>query len=419
MFIAIPVTKVHHVLPTDLRIYDIVFGLGFFVVLVPRAKKLASGVVSVPWLKAYFWFCGIALASVAVVFVTSGPTLAVISIGRLARFVAFGIVASAVVVFVRQESTARRLQSLFLTCATAEAGLSTLQSFDVVPQLWPKYWLYFGDVPCGTLSPHHLHPGMVYILGVALSLAMLITDNPLRVKVLSGAAIPVLILGTFAVRSRTAWAALAVVVALVIVKFPYRRISRAVTGMVWLAVGLVVVSTLTGQIGEQIVTSSWESGVAGKIRHGGVQNLSITRVQLVLDLPNVIKRQPWILLSGTGIQNAGSALRYGNAMHNGFLHSLVETGIFGFFLYLLVFFRIHQMLRISEKLARTPWCRAASLGGFFAFGAVVVSNLANETLYMQYSMMSLIGQILLVFSLAGFSYNTQILHSRSDALRRF
>jgi hypothetical protein len=401
-FYAIPLTQIEHAAATDLRLYDVMFLLGFVFVLMPHSHEIVTTIRNNRWLRAYMLFSGWCALSLFVTWGLAGEVQAFIAAGRLTRFVSYGLVASGIVTLIKEQDDLQRLAWLFFILIAIQAYISFFQSFGFINQLWPQYWVKnYQDIPAGTLGLHHLHMGTICIIGTSLGLFLLRSHLSSSARWFVATSVCMMIYAAFAVISRSGWLGLAVVFCLFSLHTVRRR--EGISGLIvvfWLVVAIVGFLWLAGEPITDSIETSWQKGYASKVETGGLTNLSTTRIDLLLDFPRVVWEKPWILLSGTGIQNAGSALRYGNAMHNNYLHVIVETGLIGLFLYINMLIMIwRQSILVIEK-TNSIFGQNICLGFYGGFLAILVLNLFNETFYMQYCVFSLTGQIMALAAIA-------------------
>jgi len=404
-FYCLPVFQASHVTVTDVRAYDIVFMIGL-PLLLPNTAGLALTIREYPWIRSYFYFCAWAAVSLVFTFLLGGLGRGIIAVGRLARFVMYGVVHAAILAFVRDKRTLRRMGALFFLLIVLEAAISFLQTQRVIGQLWPGYWISnYEDLPVGTLGLHHLHMGSVSVMGIALGLALVNSSRNPLVLLLIPFCIVLCVIAIFSVSSRSGYIGAGIVVlvyALFVLEssrfgLRLRRLSRTLA----LILGVLFLFWVGREELVSNIVTTWERSVLSRYEYGGWVALSPRRVDIWLQVLDVAVKQPWILLTGTGIQNAVYALSsVGNAAHNNYLHVLVETGFFGLYLYLTMIWQIWKRIyevNIETKDTGEEWL---SLGFLLSFLAILVMNFFNENFYMQYSLFSFTGQLMALGALA-------------------
>jgi len=400
-FYVIPVTQISHVATTDFRLYDMVFIFGL-IFLLPHFGQLRANIRSHKWLSRYMFFSLWCVVTVVFNLFLLGYSQAFIAAGRLGRFMAYGLVAAAILTFITKKEDLEKLVRFFFLLIALQALLSTLQSLGLVKQLWPDYWLQAGgqaggyeDLPVGTLGLHHLHPGTLIVLGTSLGLGLLRYEKRLGVRLFITVSVVLMLYTSFIVVSRSAWLGLAIVVALFFLSLVKDPKKGAMLGAVfWLIVVIACLIWLGGEGVQENISDSWNKGFEDKVEADGLTNLSPSRVAMWLDFPNVVMKHPWILIQGAGIQNAGRVLNIGVAMHNNYLHVIVETGIIGFYLYVTMLLAIWRQSSLVVQAAEPGMGQAVIRGFRGAFAALLVLNFFNENFYMQYSSFSLTGQIM-------------------------
>jgi hypothetical protein len=393
-FYCLPLARIHHVEATDFRLYDLMLFIGLLVFILPFYSYILETIRINKWISAYFLFTIWCLVSITVTMAMGGTDIAFVALARLSRFVAYGLVAAAIMTFISDEKELRRLCSFFFILIAISAFLSTLQSFGLVKQLWPQYWLYYGNLPVGTLSPHHLHPGTVAVMGFALAIGYLLYLKSFS-RLLISFSLAVMVYATFILVSRSGWLGLIIVLGSTVF-FMLRKIEIVKIGFLifWVALGGASLIYMGGEKIVDNVQTDWQRGFEGRYKSGGAENLSQTRIALYLDLPNVIIENPWILITGTGIGNSIRVLRKGAAMHNNYFQVLIETGVLGLYFYVSILILIWRQISIVASNVKSQFGKAFIFAFRNFFLALLFLNLFNETFYLQYSTFSLTGQIM-------------------------
>jgi len=396
-----PIGRLAHVELTDLRIYDIVFIIGLFLFIMPNLQTIICTIRSHNWLRAYFQFASWAAVTLTLVVILAGMAQAIIAAGRLARFIAYGFVHAALLTFVSDTSILKKMTRFFYILIAIQGFISFLQTRGIIPTLWPEYWLYYGELPVGTLGPHHLHMGSIAIIGIALGLALLHLPGELLIRVIIMSSIGTLIYSIFNVESRSGYFGLGVIAfTYVLLVFRPRTFRSRLIGIFLITLGLFAFF-YWGR--EEVITpikQKWEIGVWSRYQQGGLAELSPSRVNIWIQALKSLFYQPWILLTGVGIQNAIYAIRIGNAAHNNYLHVLIEMGLPGLYLYLKMLSSMQK--RIWQILHETndPFGQNLALGFQIGFITILFLNLFNENFYMQYALFSFTGQLMALSAMA-------------------
>jgi hypothetical protein len=401
-FYCLPLMRIAHVTVTDVRLYDVMFLFGFVLVLLPHSYEILTTIRNNSWLRAYILFSAWCALSLIVTQVLAGGDQAFIAAGRLTRFIGYGLVAAGIVTFVKEKEDLQRLAWLFFILIAIQAYISFLQSFGYIGQLWPSYWVKnYEDIPTGTLSLHHLQMSTLCILGASLGLFLLGSKLNSFARWFIASSVCMMAYATFLVTSRSGWLGLGMVVCLFSLQTLRRRQTFSTHIVIfWLVVAIIGFLWLGREPIIEMMGNSWQRGYESKVETGGLTNLSVTRMDLLLDFPRVVSENSWVLLSGTGIENAVSVLRYSNAMHNNYLNVIIETGLIGFLLYLNMLFLIwRRSVQVIER-TNSAFGRTIALGFQVGFLALLTLNLFNEAFYMQYCVFSLTGQIMAFAAIA-------------------
>jgi O-antigen ligase len=398
-FYVLPLTRISTVATTDFRAYDLLIAMAGFLVILPRLKEITRAISRYPWIKHYMLFCCWAFLTLWIVYLYRGLALTVIATARWSRFLAFGLVHSAILVLIKERKHLVRLTWIFLLLSFVEAMLTTFQSLGLLPQLWPGYWVaVYGDIPVGTLGLHHIHAGTIAVLGVSLGIAFLRHYKSLLLRLFLSVSMAAMIYSTFAVESRSGWLGLAVVIAYFGLVAKGKRIS--LIALLAIVFGVWVFVQLSGERVSVVAEEVIDRRLITIYQSGGLVGLDQERIRLWQDAVTGIINKPWFFITGAGLQNSSIILRVGGAVHNNYLHVLLETGIIGLILYVRMLFFTFKRSKTVERNTNSMFGRNLATGFQSGFIAILILNLFNENFYMQYSSFSLTGQILVYAALA-------------------
>jgi hypothetical protein len=115
--------------------------------------------------------------------------------------------------------------------------------------------------------------------------------------------------------------------------------------------------------------------------------------------PRAVKRAPWIIFIGCGFQNIRHYMP-ATGGHNNYLHVFLELGIIGLIVYLKFLFGILQTLKRTADRTSNAFEKLIAQDVWVAFVAVMVTMLVGESLWAQYSMFTLTGQIMALVAVA-------------------
>jgi len=393
-FIVIPLGQISTVATTDFRLYDLVFILGALFVILPNLKAIFAQIKQTPWLRNFFQLVIWLLLGLLIVFVFKGIERVIVAGARVARFTFYGFTAAVIVTFVKEKKTLHRLVWLFFLLSFFEAVLSYLQYIDIVPNLFPDRWSYYYEMPTGTLGPHHLQMGIIAAMGVCIGIALAFHHRSIINRIFVAIALGFLVFAAFAVESRTGWVGIALGTFYLVIRLNRKLSLDMIFMFIILFLGLFLFFRNLGATTTFQIVDLFTNKFYNPLQEEGIIGLSDTRYALAMDVPRVLIENPWVLISGTGTQNAVVALRYGSALHNNYLHVLIEGGLLGLFLYLRMIWSIFWQSNQNYQKARGALPQVISLGFQAAFVVIIFSNLYNETFYLQYATFSLAGQIM-------------------------
>lgn len=407
--LAILITSFFYVLPlgryavaginTDYRIYDFAFLAFLFLVGLPQLTRLRLQLRNTHhfhyWAMVLLFLIGISLVITALF---GGVNRLLPAMIRTFRFGYYFVTAGFITTIIDTPERYRFLLKVLYLNVVVQMMLAFAQGVGWLPNFWPAYWLdAYGDTPVGTLSPHHKQIGIVMLMGITLTMTFLRTTQNLMWRILLVVALAGMIMVPIFVGSRTAW------LGFITLGLAYLHMHRgrgvgaivvvmiAVAGIFWYSQDLV-----GDPLQEQI-----QARLIADIESGGVVELGTGRDDIYLKkIPAGIARYPWVLLVGAGFQNAATVIPGASAAHNNYLQALLELGFFGLFIYLRFLVTVLRNLRETAATTSSPQEKIVAQDAWAFFVAVMVTMLVGESLWAQYSMFTLTGQIMAFVALA-------------------
>ncbi|WKZ61646.1 MAG: O-antigen ligase family protein [Cyclobacteriaceae bacterium] len=325
-----------------------------------------------------------------------GPTLI-----RAFRFVAYLSTLVAVIAIVSDRKRFKFIFYVFFFNILLQATLAFFQSIGALEHFWPLYWreMYaFNDAPVATLSPHHKHIGVVMLMGLALSLAMVqFSRNVFNRIFYSIAALLTLLIPLFS-GTRT----FLLGVAGLVLGLLYMTKTRFIPLIIFLSIGFFIAFVnLSDEIKDAAVgriTEKYEDRIVREYEVGGIAELASERTIIYESIFRAISDFPLLLVTGAGFQ-AGTVFVFGNGAHNNFLQFLLETGLIGLFFFLSFLYRTSGNL--MEARSKLPYRFERTIAEFswIGFVGLFFTMFVGETLYAQPSMFTLAGQIMIFLGL--------------------
>ena len=393
-FVVVPLGQLTTIAATDFRLYDLMFLIGFIFIVLPNLKQILKTIRQNLWIKSYMQLTLWLALGLIIVLILKDVNTAIIGAARVIRFAFHGLVAAVIVTFVPDKKTLYSLIWLFFILSVIQAVLSFLQFTGVLPTFFPSRWDYYGKMPTGTLGPHHLHMGMICAIAVCVGVSLAFLHRSIITRLIIAISIGLLAFATFAVESRTG--TIGIVIGLIYLFF---RLSRKFSfDLIFMVIIVVIGISFFYQFLDPSATFQIQDVLTNKIVNPveteGLGGMSTARYALAKDMPRVIIENPWVLITGTGTQNAVFVLKYGSALHNNYLHVFVEAGLLGLFLYLKMLINVWKQSNLVFKLTESEKGKIVNIGFIAAFIVILVSNLYNEAFYLQYASFSLSGQIM-------------------------
>lgn len=386
---------------TDYRVYDFAFISFFFLVGLRYLTQLRM-----LWRKAnsfHHWVIVLLFlvgASLVITALFGGVDRLLPALIRTFRFTYFFLTAGFIVVIV---DTPRRyhflLKVLYLNLVI-QALLAFFQGIGWLPNFWPNYWLVaYGDFPVGTLSPHHKQIGVIMLMGITLTLSYFRSTNNLLVKFSLLLVLLCMMLVPIYAGSRTAWLGFVALGLAYLIMYRTKGllvvliVTIAVFGLFWYGQDVDVLrDPLEEQVQARLIT---------EIEGGNISDLGAGRNEIYLEkIPAGIMRYPWVLLVGSGFQNADKVIPGATAAHNNYLQALIELGFVGLLIYIRFLASVLKELRATVDHANNEQEKVVAKDAWVFFVAVMVTMLVGETLWAQYSMFTLTGQIMAFVALA-------------------
>lgn len=385
---------------TDTRLYD-VLSVAFFYLygirLLPRLRK--------SWIRRSRLYgptvvlLGLVWSSLCVTFFIGGVAAVLPAVVRAFRLTMYFLTALFILLLVTTPARYRFMLGVVFANIVVQAVLAFAQGVGWLPNFWPEYWLSnaFRNAPVATLSPHHLQIGVMMLFGIALSAAFIRNARSLFLRTLLLGLIAIMVAVPILGGTRTIWIAGAG--GLVAFVFVHARGGRGIRELFVGVVALGAVFWIAGPTINLTLRSSIEQRVVERVEKFGLESVIDERTNVYFrDYPAAITRNPWILLIGYGFQNSGNVLGSTGA-HNNYFHVWFELGIVGLVVYLIVLRNIfRRLLRASSVASRLE--RNVAKDCLVAFIAVLVTMLGGETLWAQYSLFTLTGQVLTILALA-------------------
>jgi O-antigen ligase len=390
---------------SDFRVYDFVFIVCGFIIGLRNLREIFD--LNADHSRYPFWtiiLIGLVLFSLVLTAALGDLDKMLASLIRMYRFFMYFITPVLILAVVKTPKSQRFLFNLLYVNILIQAGLAFAQGLGWLPNLWPDYWRYsyhYYDAPVGTLSPHHLQIAVVMMMGIMMSVTLFqISRSILKIIwIAAGAAIMLSVIimsGT-----RTVWFAMPLMI------LAYIWLNRIRGAIIFVVVAVLV--SLSLYVAWDIISSPLEQQLNIRlfepIERSGLSEVFGDRIQIYSgDFWDRLSDKPWVLIIGTGFQNISYFLGATGA-HNNYLQAWFELGLIGLFVYLFYLKSILSTLRTAADHSTSRFELLLAKDTWVAFVGILITMLAGETLWAQYSMFTLSGQILALVGIATASLN--------------
>lgn len=388
---------------SDFRIYDFMFVIFFMFAGLRQLPKLKSLLDQ----KSHYFRFTLALIvfvlfSSIITFILKSSSILAVMI-RIYRFMMYFLSGSFTYVILDTPKKQKFILTVYYINVVVQALLAFAQGMKWLPNFWPDYWLLgYGDFPVATSSPHHLHIGVIMLIGIAISMMFFRYKKNIFIKIILILLMCIMLVVIIRAENRTVWVAL---VGWLLVYFFINR-GKAIWPMLLLASGFIFAYALIGKdlwasleevINRRFVNPYELSGVSGVLGD---------RESIYEGNPfKLLLKKPWVIVVGAGFQNVAYVLRGATGAHNNYLQAFFELGFGGFIAYMLFLRSILSTLWQSAKLSKTRFEEFFAKDSFVLFIAILITMFAGETLWAQYSQFTLSGQIMVIIGIASSQLN--------------
>lgn len=315
---------------------------------------------------------------------------------RLFRFIVYFSTGAWVIALCHERARWNALLNWYILLTLIVGLIAFLQGLNFIPNFWPEYWrkMYDNlDPPVATLSPHHKHMGVVMLVGVGLALYKNRVSKGFW-KLFWGFAGLIFLTVPLFTGSRT------ILLAYLgfIPAYIYYNRSRAILSLGALVfLGTAYVFYLGDDI-MQPIQQRYQEKFVNPVEKFGYEGLYQERTVIYWEILDLLRNEPYLLLTGTGFQNIQNFLG-ANGAHNNYLQALVEQGILGFYLFMSILFLMFRNFARSAKLHIDRRIREYSIHITVIFFGVCMTFFVGESMWGQAAMFTLPGQLMTVFGL--------------------
>lgn len=398
-FICIPLGRFSFAgFASDFRIYDYVaiLFLAFNWGYLRRYIKILN--LNTNWFTYYArWLIIIVFISIFFSILNRGLDYLAPTLIRALRFALYFASGSFVIAIVKDEKKFRFITWVLFLNILTQAVLAFLQGFNLLGSFWPKYWLVaykVENVPVGTLSPHHKHIAVIMLLGISLALGLFRGSRSSIIKALMIPSIFIMIIVPLFPATKTFIFSLFGV----IIGYFYINKLKGLPIIILISAISISVATYTSLSTIDRIEENLDNRLLRYVDNWDFSKITTGRDKVYYHVFDAIANHPYILITGTGFQ-AISQFIPATGAHNNFLQFLVETGIFGFVVFLFFLKQIHKNLILAIKSASSRFEKEIIKHIWVGYVSVLFTLFTGEVLYGQYSMFTLPGQVIMFFGL--------------------
>ncbi len=401
------ITSLFYVLPlgqysvagisTDFRIYDFMFiGFMLFAGIKIWRKTLRFRANRSDF---HFWLGALIITvwlSLILTLMFGGVRQFLPGVIRAFRFTGYLLLPTFIVAVVNNRKKYMFLLSVYFINVAIQAVLAFLQQINILPNLWPDYWLdgyplYSAGV--GTLSPHHFQISFIMLLGIIMVISYFRKKRiwwlyPLLGVVGAAMFVVIILSGT-----RSTWFALAAIPILYIFIHKLKSILPALLFVILTGIALFFGWNHVEDPVQQMI----ETRLLDPMDQDGITSVYKERVGVWSIIKGITITKPWVFVTGIGFQNIRKAIGATGA-HNNYLHVWIELGFVGFVVFMLLLKSIYVSLQKTIRLTK-GFEKIFAQNTLIAYFCVLITMLANETLWAQYSFFTMTGQIMALIAL--------------------
>jgi len=410
VFLAILITSYFYCLPLgrfSIGFFDSDFRIFDFAILMFIAFSLYTGlykrfffISNLPIFTRYLKYLLVMIVISLFFFILYSNKIAYIlpTLIRLYRAVGYFMTGAAVIAIVNTRKKYKFIFYVILFNITIQGILGFFQGIGVLGSFWPDYWnIMYSNMksPVATLSPHHKHMGVIMLTGLGLALG-LIRYFSKRALITFGALIMCLIFISVPLFAGTRTFLLGFFGFLL----GYVYINRSYSFVILISgfiIGAIALAYSGGDIIDRI-NIKYEEKISSRYDKFGYEGLYGDRSRIYAEIIEVIAREPYLLVTGTGFQNISSFIG-ANGAHNNYLHVLMELGILGLVVFLKFLYAVHRNLLRTYQLIPSKFIKATSSHIWVSFMGVLATMFVGETIWAQAAMFTLAGQLIALYGL--------------------
>ncbi len=387
---------------TDYRLYDFVFLAFMGVVGLGKLKEMRllwqqqDGFFR--WALIMLYLVWMSLGMVELIG-NQAPATMLSTMLRAFRFTNYLLIGAFIIIIVDSHEKFRFLLSVIFANIALQALLAFAQGLGWLGTFWPSYWTESYNakhLPVATLSPHHLQISIVMLLGIGLSISLLFYIKDPFLKGLLVVLMAIMMSVPVMAGTRTAWFSVIGIIAVYL--YLYR--TKGIVSAVLIGLCIYMLFTMSQNVILEPMQRQIDVRITNRLELGGVEAIYGGRETVYDNAFANLGNNPWPLIFGTGFQNIDIALEGATGAHNNYLQVWLELGILGLIVFLTFLAKIWRQLRDAIDRAPGGLERAVAQGAWMAYAAVLISMFAGETMWAQYSMFTLTGQIMAVMALA-------------------
>lgn len=401
---------------SEVRLYDIVFICILFLFLLPKFSQFIGSWRRLSKAHKYlFYWVIVAFVGLLILGIFRSDRF-LIGLIRYIRFFSYCSVFILIYIFIDNRKQLQIFFNLLLTGIIAVSVIGTLQSLNIVPNLWPDYYSVYWEYTTGylstsTLAPNHTHYSLIMSIGIIMVLTVLKIDFRLHTKNLFFIAglIP-MTYSMIASQGRSGWLVLMVYLIYTVLFSRGKIVTIAlVFGAILFVLNYLSAVSEKSSIQDILLYRSINAhkdlgrtslDIFEEGDKNYIQRIDDNRWFIYQTAISHLSERPEYWFLGAGFQNASRAIGgVSIAAHNAYLNVFAEHGIVGLFVYMAF---LYHLFMLGWKLRKTANSKESY---YFAnewiglFLGILAANFFGEIIYPGRALFTFLGTFFVICGL--------------------